>query len=441
MRGSNSASTASVSSNVIQFSLTVPIGEKISCSKSYRFRPFYSLLYRTSCCVIMFFMESSLICVKLCLQGHICGSASHGMHIHLLYTCTSPLIRSETSSLSSFSSSFPTQKLLQSVCFPSSSLKSNQISCQTSASASSSISSSVNGKAKLGLKDFIHISDFEVKALLKSGDRSFQPFKGKSMAMIFAKPSMRIRVSFETGFFLLGGHAIYLGPDDIQMGKREETRDVARVLSGYNDIIMARLFAHQDILDLAKYASVPVINGLTDYNHPVQIMADALTIIEHVGQLEGTKVVYVGDGNNIVHSWLLLASVVPFYFVCACPKGFEPDEKTVEKARKAGISKIEITNDPKEAVKAANVVYSDVWASMGQQGEAEYRRKVFNGFQVNEALMTLAGPEAYFMHCLPAERGVEVTNGVIEAPNSIVFPQAENRMHAQNAVMLHQFGL
>ncbi|KAI3834143.1 hypothetical protein MKW98_018193 [Papaver atlanticum] len=365
--------------------------------------------------------------------------------------CTSPLIRSDTSSLSSFSSSFPTQKLLQSACFPSSLLKSNQISCQTS--ASSSISSSVNGKAKLGVKDFIHISDFdkdtifkildrasEVKALLKSGDRSFQPFKGKSMAMIFAKPSMRTRVSFETGFFLLGGHAIYLGPDDIQMGKREETRDVARVLSGYNDIIMARLFAHQDILDLAKYASVPVINGLTDYNHPVQIMADALTIIEHVGQLEGTKVVYVGDGNNIVHSWLLLASVVPFHFVCACPKGFEPDEKTVEKARNAGISKIEITNDPKEAVKGANVVYSDVWASMGQKGEAGYRRKVFKGFQVNEELMTLAGPEAYFMHCLPAERGVEVTNGVIEAPNSIVFPQAENRMHAQNAIMLHQFG-
>ncbi|XP_026443193.1 ornithine carbamoyltransferase, chloroplastic-like [Papaver somniferum] len=264
--------------------------------------------------------------------------------------CTSPLIRSDTS----FSSSFPSQKLLQSVCSPSNLLKSNRISCQTSASAS--ISSSVNGKAKLGLKDFIHISDFdkdtifkildrasEVKALLKSGDRSFQPFKGKTMAMIFAKPSMRTRVSFETGFFLLGGHAIYLGPDDIQMGKREETRDVARVLSGYNDIIMARLFAHQ--------------------------------------------------------------------------------------------------SSPKEAVKGANVVYSDVWASMGQKGEAEYRRKVFNGFQVNEELMMLAGPEAYFMHCLPAERGVEVTNGVIEAPNSIVFPQAENRMHAQNAIMLHQFGL
>ncbi|KAG1366282.1 ornithine carbamoyltransferase, chloroplastic [Cocos nucifera] len=329
-----------------------------------------------------------------------------------------------------------------------------RISCRTSAPAHSVSSSSKEGNAKPGKKDFLHISDFdkdtilkilnraaEVKALLKSGDRTFLPFKGKTMAMIFAKPSMRTRVSFETGFFLLGGHAIYLGPDDIQMGKREETRDVARVLSGYNDIIMARVFAHQDILDLAEYASVPVINGLSDYNHPCQIMADALTIIEHTGQLEGTKVVYVGDGNNIVHSWLLMASVVPFHFVCACPKGFEPDEKTVEKARSAGISEIEITNDPREAVIGADVVYSDVWASMGQKEEAAYRKQQFQGFQVDEALMEIAGPKAYFMHCLPAERGMEVTDGVIEAPNSIVFPQAENRMHAQNAIMLHLFGV
>ncbi|KAF8016503.1 hypothetical protein BT93_H1885 [Corymbia citriodora subsp. variegata] len=327
-----------------------------------------------------------------------------------------------------------------------------RFSCQAS-SATFPTPSPVQAKEKSELKDFLHISDFdkatimnilnraaEVKALLKSGERTYLPFKGKTMAMIFAKPSMRTRVSFETGFSLLGGHAIYLGPDDIQMGKREETRDVARVLSRYNDIIMARVFAHQDILDLAKYSSVPVVNGLTDYNHPCQIMADALTMIEHIGQLEGTKVVYVGDGNNIVHSWLLLAAVIPFHFVCACPKGFEPDEKTVEKARQAGVSKIEITNDPKEAVRGADVVYSDVWASMGQKEEAAYRRQVFKGFQVDEALMKLAGPKAYFMHCLPAERGVEVTDGVIEAPNSIVFPQAENRMHAQNAIMLNLLG-
>ncbi|XVF36075.1 hypothetical protein REPUB_Repub19eG0027100 [Reevesia pubescens] len=368
--------------------------------------------------------------------------------------CTFRSHKFPISSTTAASSSFSVGALRSSrVSFGSPySVRLNRISCQAS-SATSPPSSSVNGTAKGKMKDFLHISDFdkatimkildraaEVKALLKSGDRSFAPFKGKTMSMIFAKPSMRTRVSFETGFFLLGGHALYLGPDDIQMGKREETRDVARVLSRYNDIIMARVFAHQDILDLAKFSSVPVVNGLTDYNHPCQIMADALTIIEHVGQLEGTKVVYVGDGNNIVHSWLLLASVVPFHFVCACPKGFEPDKETVEKAQQAGISNIEITNDLKEAVKDADVVYSDVWASMGQKEEAAYRHQVFQGFQVDEALMKIAGSKAFFMHCLPAERGVEVTDGVIEASNSIVFQQAENRMHAQNAIMLHLLG-
>lgn len=369
-------------------------------------------------------------------------------------------VPSKKVSLSSSSSALSTTPLSRCSRFSAVSVPSRasrgRISCQISSSSATSPPppSSVNGPAKAGMEDFLHISDFdkatimkildraaEVKAVIKSGDRTFLPFKGKTMAMIFAKPSMRTRVSFETGFFLLGGHAIYLGPDDIQMGKREETRDVARVLSRYNDIIMARVFAHQDILDLAKHATVPVINGLTDYNHPCQIMADALTIIEHVGRLEGTKVVYVGDGNNIVHSWLLLAAVIPFHFVCACPKGFEPDAKTVQKAQQAGISKIKITNDPQEAVRGADVVYSDVWASMGQKEEAAHRRQVFQGFQVDENLMKLAGPKAYFMHCLPAERGVEVTDGVIEAPNSIVFPQAENRMHAQNAIMLHALGL
>lgn len=361
-------------------------------------------------------------------------------------------LRSRASSLSSKTSPFSGQAIQRSVRLSSyisssSSANSRRFSCQ--AISASPVSSAVP-EVKSVKKDFLHIIDYdyatlqkildrakEVKALLKSGDRSFQPFKGKTMAMIFAKPSMRTRVSFETGFFLLGGHAIYLGPNDIQMGKREETRDVARVLCGYNDIIMARVFAHQDILDLAQFASVPVVNGLTDYNHPCQIMADALTMIEHIGQIEGTKVVYVGDGNNIVHSWLALASVVPFHFVCVCPKGYEPDQKAVENAQKAGISKIEISNEPEEAVRGADVVYSDVWASMGQKDEAERRRKDFQGFQVNEELMKVAGPRAYFMHCLPAERGIEVTDGVIEAPNSIVFPQAENRMHAQNAIMLH----
>lgn len=303
-------------------------------------------------------------------------------------------------------------------------------------------------------KHFIHIDDYdkdtilqilhraqEVKQALKSGDQSFQPFKGKTMAMIFQKPSMRTRVSFETGFYRLGGHAIYLGPNDIQLGQREETRDIARVLSRFNDVIMARLFAHQDLLDLAEFGSVPVINGLTDYNHPCQVMADALTMIEHVGRIENTKVTYVGDGNNMVHSWLRLACVVPFHFVCACPRGYEPDPVTVERAEKAGLSKIEISNEPMEAVKGADVVYSDVWASMGQKEEAAQRRQRFQGFQVDEHMMAQAGKQAFFMHCLPAERGVEVTDGVVEAPYSIVFPQAENRMHAQNAIMLHCLGV
>lgn len=369
-------------------------------------------------------------------------------------SCHSSSLCFDSFSLSSKTSSLSGNSLTHSLRFSDNNFSASTrriITCQTSSLASSPLS--LDSQVKSVKKDFLHITDYdkttilkildraiEVKALLKSGDRSFQPFKGKTMAMIFAKPSMRTRVSFETGFFLLGGHAIYLGPDDIQMGKREETRDVARVLSRYNDIIMARVFAHQDILDLANYSTVPVVNGLTDFNHPCQIMADALTMIEHIGSIEGTKVVYVGDGNNIVHSWLLLAAIIPFHFVCACPKGFEPDQKTVQEAQQAGISKIEITNDPKEAVIGADVVYSDVWASMGQKEEAEHRRKVFQGFQVNEELMKLAGSKAYFMHCLPAERGVEVTDGVIEAPNSIVFPQAENRMHAQNAIMLHVLG-
>ncbi|XP_056847337.1 ornithine transcarbamylase, chloroplastic-like [Raphanus sativus] len=333
-----------------------------------------------------------------------------------------------------------------------------RVSCQASSVTSPSAS---DLKGKSGLKDFLAIDDFdtetikkildkasEVKALLKSGERDYLPFKGKSMSMIFAKPSMRTRVSFETGFFLFGGHALYLGPNDIQMGKREETQYVARVLSRYNDIIMARVFAHQDILQLANYSSVPVVNGLTDQNHPCQIMADALTMIEHIGQVEGTKL-HTDQQTSGCLCWrweqygplmVIIGICYSFHFVCACPKGFEPDKERVLKAHQAGLSKIEITNDPKEAVIGADVVYSDVWATMGQKDEAEYRRKAFQGFQVDEAPMKLAGPKAYFMHCLPAERGVEVTNGVVEAPYSIVFPQAENRMHAQNAIMFHLLG-
>lgn len=297
-------------------------------------------------------------------------------------------------------------------------------------------------------RDFLHVTDFstdeimetfnlakEVKTRLKNRE-NFKPFRDETLAMIFAKPSARTRISFETGFFLLGGHALYLGPEDIAVGKREAIKDIARVISRYNDMVMARLFEHAHILELAEYASSPVVNGLTDYNHPCQIMADMFTIWEHRGHLNDLKIVYVGDGNNIVHSWLNLATRLQFHFVCACPEGYTPDPETVGRAREAGLSTIEISHDPVAAVKGADVVYTDVWASMGKKEELDERIKRFQGFQVNDALMAATGKESYFMHCLPAERGRETTDSVMESKASIVFDEAENRMHVQNAIML-----
>ena len=253
--------------------------------------------------------------------------------------------------------------------------------------------------------------------------------------MIFAKPSARTRVSFETGFTWMGGHALFLGPNDIGIGKREAIKDVARLFSRYNDLIMARLFDHAHIMELAEHSPIPVINGLTDYNHPCQIMADIFTIQEHLPGQEKVKVVYLGDGNNIVHSWLRLAMRLPLHFSCCCPQGYEPDADTVAEARKAGISTVEVLHDPQTAVADADVIYTDVWASMGQKDEAEAREKVFAPYQVNKGLMAATGRETLFMHCLPAERGREVTDTVMEADYSIVFDQAENRMHVQTAIM------
>ena len=261
-------------------------------------------------------------------------------------------------------------------------------------------------------------------------------FKNKSLAMIFAKPSARTRVSFETGFEWMGGHALFLGPNDIGIGKREAIKDISRVFSRYNDMIMARLFDHKHIIELAEYSTIPIINGLTDYNHPCQIMTDIFTIWEHLGDIENIKIVYVGDGNNIVNSWLHLAMRFPMHFVCCCPEGYEPDENTVKIAKKAKISKIEISHSPNEAVRDADVIYTDVWASMGQKDEAEEREKVFQPFQVNSELINNTGKKTLFMHCLPAERGREVTDEVVEAKYSIVFDQAENRLHMQNAIMV-----
>ncbi|KAI8464560.1 MAG: Aspartate/ornithine carbamoyltransferase [Monoraphidium minutum] len=300
-------------------------------------------------------------------------------------------------------------------------------------------------------KHFLHLDDFskdELLDMLERGayakeklyarDESFKPFAGRSMAMIFTKPSARTRVSFETGFFRLGGHAVYLDPNTIQIGKREPTKDIARVLSGYNDAIMARLFSHDDLIELAQFSSVPVVNGLTDYNHPCQIMADVLTITEVKGKFEGVKVAYVGDGNNMVHSWLRLAARIPYEFVCICPPGYEPDEATVSLAKAAGISSITVTSD-RNAVKGADVIYTDVWASMGQKETLEVKMRDFAPYQVNDSLMELAGKQCTFMHCLPAERGLETVNSVMESSASVVFQQAENRMHAQNGIMLHCF--
>lgn len=295
---------------------------------------------------------------------------------------------------------------------------------------------------------FLHISDYSTDALWdilklakklkqKFRDREeYKIFNNKSLAMIFAKPSARTRVSFETGFEWMGGHALFLGPNDIGIGKREAIKDISRLLSRYNDIIMARLFDHSHILELAENSTIPVINGLTDYNHPCQVMSDIFTIWETRGSLDDLKVTYVGDGNNIVHSWLHLAQKFPMEFVCACPENYEPNSNTVNGSSGAGVSSVSVSHDPTNSVKNTDVVYTDVWASMGQKDEAEMREKIFQPFQVNGDLMAATGKNTLFMHCLPAERGREVTDEVIEADYSIVFEQAENRLHVQNAIMV-----
>ena len=299
------------------------------------------------------------------------------------------------------------------------------------------------------VKHFLHISDYssaqlwDILNLAKElkikfhKKETYRPFENQSLAMIFAKPSARTRVSFETGFEWMGGHALFLGPNDIGIGKREAIKDISRLFSRYNDMMMARLFDHAHMIELAKYSSIPVINGLTDYNHPCQIIADILTVWEHRKTLDDLKIVYMGDGNNIVHSWLQLATVFPMIFVCCGPEGFEPDQKTVEMVKNSNISEFELSHDPESAVKGADIIYTDVWASMGQKEEAKKREIIFSDYQVNKNLMLKTGKNTLFMHCLPAERGREVTDEVMEAPYSIVFDEAENRMHAQNAIMVY----
>lgn len=271
-------------------------------------------------------------------------------------------------------------------------------------------------------------------------DRAAKPLSGATVAMIFQKPSLRTRVSFEVGVSQLGGQTTFLSQESIGIGTRESAHDVAKLLSRYCCGIVARLFDHNVLVDLARYAEVPVINALTDLSHPCQILADLYTIRQHGRLREGIKVAFVGDGNNVVHSWLEAASIYPIHFVLAAPKGYWPDPGVLDWARTAGISRIEVVERPADAVLDADVVYTDVWTSMGQEAETEKRRKAFSGYQVNEDLMKLARKDCLVMHCLPAHRGEEITADVIDGPRSVIFDQAENRLHAQKAVLATMCG-
>jgi ornithine carbamoyltransferase len=297
-------------------------------------------------------------------------------------------------------------------------------------------------------RDFVSIPDFSAEELtrtldlaarMKSGEYREQPLRGKTLAMIFTKSSTRTRVSFEVGTLQLGGHALFLSARDIQLGRGEPIRDTARVLSRYVDGIMIRTFAHEDVEELARFAAVPVVNGLTDLLHPCQIMADLQTIRENLGpDLRPVKVAWVGDGNNMAHSWLNAAYRLGFELRLACPEGYRPDAGILERAR--GNANIVLTDDPREAVEGADVVNTDVWASMGQEEEATQRREAFAGYCVDEELMGRASDRSIFLHCLPAHRGEEVTDELIEGPRSRVFDEAENRLHVQKAILAQLMG-
>jgi len=274
-------------------------------------------------------------------------------------------------------------------------------------------------------------------AKIKTLQRSripYRPLRGRTLAMVFQKPSNRTRVSFEVGMYQLGGHALHLLPQEIQMGKRETPSDTGRVLARYIDAIMVRTFAHEEVEELADAAEVPVINGLTDLHHPCQALADLLTVREEFGTLEGVGISYIGDGNNVAHSLAIGCALTGANLTIAHPEGHAPDPGAMELAGSLGAAPA-LTTDPRGAVSGARVVYTDVWASMGQEEEAEDRRESFAPYQVNEGLMSLAESDAIFLHCLPAHRGEEVTAGIIDGPRSRVFDQAENRLHAQKALL------
>ncbi|MDH7516032.1 MAG: ornithine carbamoyltransferase [Bacteroidota bacterium] len=296
--------------------------------------------------------------------------------------------------------------------------------------------------------DFLSVRDvsgeeireiFHLAADMKADRKKYaEALKGKALAMIFEKPSLRTRTTFDIGIQQLGGFSLYLSPAEIRLGQRESVHDVAKNLERMVEGIMIRTFSHQVVLDMAKYASIPVINGLTDYSHPCQAMADFFTVQEIYGDVRGRKLAYVGDGNNVAHSLMFAGARLGAHVTIACPSGFEPNATAFEQARMDAEETgavIEVVNDPVEGVQGADAVYTDVWASMGQEAEADARKAAFRPFQVNAALMAHAKPGAVFMHCLPAHRGEEVTDEVIDAPYSVVFQEAENRLHVQKAIM------
>ncbi|SDH59951.1 ornithine carbamoyltransferase [Desulfosporosinus hippei] len=299
-------------------------------------------------------------------------------------------------------------------------------------------------------RDFISLHDFsqdelsfildvakDIKADQKAG-RPHPILQGKTLGMVFTKSSTRTRVSFEVGMYQLGGHALFLSGRDIQLGRGEPISDTARVLSRMVDGIMIRTFSHQEVLELAEFSSIPIINGLTDLLHPCQVLADLMTIQEHKGRLAGLKLAYVGDGNNMAHSLMFGGAKMGLHVVIAAPQGYKPDSGIIALAQadaKANGGLVEVVDDPAEAVKGADVLYTDVWASMGQEAESKVRMAAFQGYQINSDSLKLANQSAIVLHCLPAHRGEEITEDVIEGPQSVVFDEAENRLHAQKAVM------
>jgi ornithine carbamoyltransferase len=296
-------------------------------------------------------------------------------------------------------------------------------------------------------RDFLAIPDFsraeldglfELAESMRTGAYTKKPLAGKSLAMIFLKSSTRTRVSFEAGTFQLGGHALFLSSRDVQIGRGEPVPDTARVLSRYVDGIMIRTFAHSDVEQLAQYSRVPVINGLTDLLHPCQVLADVLTIRQRLGTYEGKKIAWIGDGNNMANSWINAAYRLGFELSLACPEGYDPDPAILERGRREG--NVTLVRDPNEAAAGAHVVNTDVWASMGQEDEQREREKAFAGFTVDAALMKRASRDAIFLHCLPAHRGEEVTAEVIDGPQSLVWDEAENRLHIQKAIMAALIG-